>query len=233
MTTAQCRMRIDQTGGGGTRTTAFACALQQPCVFTRQKGLSMYKGTAGSLQCWFGSPIGCRHQTSTPTRTQTQPRTRLGGASSEDDVLFYQHESRRLIRRGAVAVETGGDGNRWWNGTFINTNIPYARMQPHELSITHNKHRGAPPGNQQPIRIIWLGWWEAGSICSHCHQKRASLSVSTHTKPYLLTSLLPVWECKMFTFMYSCSVFLCCLIFLLNKNHISQSDSVRLLDFEG
>lgn len=189
---------------GGTRTREFARALLQPCVFIWQKDLSMYKGTAGSLQCWFGSPIGCLHQTSTPTHThaQTQSRTRLGGGlSSEDVVLFYQHESHWLIRRGAVTVETGGDGNRWWNGTFIkescntNTWIPYARMQPHELSIkhnTHNKHRGVPPENQQPIRIIWLGWWEACPICSHCHHKRASLSASTHT-PSHTASARPVW----------------------------------------
>lgn len=135
------------------------------CV-SKQKGLSLYNGTAGSWQCWFGNPEGCLHQTPTPTHRQTPG----GRPSSEEGVLFYQHKSHQVIRLSTVTVETGGNGNRWWNRASIrkshNTQIPYARMQEHRLSIKHNTHthtsanRGTLSGNQQPIRIIWQGWWQ-------------------------------------------------------------------------
>lgn len=109
------------------------------CV-SKQKGLSLYNGTAGSWQCWFGNPEGCLHQTPTPTHRQTPG----GRPSSEEGVLFYQHKSHQVIRLSTVTVETGGNGNRWWNRASIrkshNTQIPYARMQEHRLSIKHNTH---------------------------------------------------------------------------------------------
>lgn len=73
--------------------------------------------------------------------------------------------------------------------------IPYARMHPHRLSIkhqTHNKHRGMPSGNQQPIRIISPMWWKVCSIHNHCNHERSQLSphMYTHTSSSSPVSLL-------------------------------------------
>ena len=89
--------------------------------------------------------------------------------------------------------------------TRAHTQIPYARMQAHKLSIkthvththtythththTHtppdtHTHRGMPSGNQWPIRIIWLGWWQVcprNNLRPLSARERASLSPHTHT----------------------------------------------------
>lgn len=115
-----------------------------------------------------------------------------------------------------VTVETGGNGNRWWHGASIKKShsthspIPYARMNPHWLSIKHQAHgkrRGKPSGNQQPIRIIWPTWWKVGPVHSRCNHKRSPLSLHTLLAPLLWVywKMFPATQPKLLSSMF-CTV---------------------------